>query len=225
MRGFPGVMETQQGLPYADLWLRIIRTCNLLVLDSFAYKLSLPTPCKTKLGKKNPFDDVTRRPILELLCWQRIMRAGLTSVSLCSAVVNTSAKWRKPGHKYSRQQRLELSFPQIYLCQQMRRNFKCCQTGDLSPDTRSVFRSLLQQGHLFSRLPDYHMFLWLNAFSFSGKLEIRLLGCEDLLKPPTKLKEENLTEDSSSFTAHKAEEPPGKRFWFGPQGPNFVDSF
>lgn len=93
MRGFPGVMEPQQGLPYADLWLWIIRTCNLLVLDSFAYKLSLPTPCKTTLGGgKNPFDDVTRRQILELLCWQRIMRAGLTSVILRSALVNTPAK-------------------------------------------------------------------------------------------------------------------------------------
>lgn len=90
MRGFPGVVATQHGLPYADLWLWIIRTCNLLVLDSFAYKLSLPTRCKRKLGKKNPFDDVTRRPILELLCWQRIMRAGLTSVIVCSAIVNTN---------------------------------------------------------------------------------------------------------------------------------------
>lgn len=53
MRGFPGVMETQNGLPYADLWLWIITTCNLLVWGSFAYKLSLPTRCKTKLGGKN----------------------------------------------------------------------------------------------------------------------------------------------------------------------------
>lgn len=167
MRGFPGVVATQHGLPYADLWLWIIRTCNLLVLDSFAYKLSLPTRCKRKLGKKNPFDDVTRRPILELLCWQRIMRAGLTSVIVCSAIVNTPAKWRKPGHKYSRQLRLKLSFPHIYLCQQMRGcNFKCCHTGDLSPDTRNVFSSLLQQGHIFSRLPDFHMFLWLDVFFF-----------------------------------------------------------
>lgn len=225
MRGFPGVVATQHGLPYADLWLWIIRTCNLLVLDSFAYKLSLPTRCKRKLGKKNPFDDVTRRPILELLCWQRIMRAGLTSVIVCSAIVNTPAKWWKPGHKYSRQLRLKLSFPHIYLCQQMRGcNFKCCHTGDLSPDTRNVFSSLLQQGHIFSRLPDFQMFLWLDVFLFfSGKLELRLLGCEDLLKPLATLEEENLTEDSSSFAAHKAEEPPGKGR-FRPHGPN-VDSF
>lgn len=78
----------------------IIRTCNLLVLDSFGYKLPLPTRCKRKLGRKNPFDDVTRRQILELLHWQGIMRTGLRSVVFCSAVVIASAK---PGQKYSRQ--------------------------------------------------------------------------------------------------------------------------
>ncbi|XP_056888345.1 serine/threonine-protein kinase N2-like isoform X3 [Takifugu flavidus] len=43
--------------------------------------------------------------------------------------------------------------------------------------------------------------------SLTGKLEIRLLGCEDLLKPLKNPKQENLTEDSSSFTAHRPEEP------------------
>lgn len=61
-------------------------------------------------------------------------------------------------------------------------------------------------------------------FFFSGKLEIRLLGCEDLQKPLTKPEEETLSEDSSSVAAHKAEEPPGKRR-SGPPGPNFGDSF
>lgn len=70
------------------------------------------------------------------------MRAGLTSVILRSALVNTPAKRWKPGQKYSRQLRLKLSFPQIYSCQQMRGcNFKCCHAGDLSPDSRSVFCS------------------------------------------------------------------------------------
>ncbi|XP_029684896.1 serine/threonine-protein kinase N2-like isoform X3 [Takifugu rubripes] len=45
--------------------------------------------------------------------------------------------------------------------------------------------------------------------SLTGKLEIRLLGCEDLLKPLKNPKQENLTEDSSSFTAHRPEEPAG----------------
>lgn len=122
----------------------IIRTCNLLVLDSFGYKLPLPTPCKRKLGEKNPFDDVTRRQILELLRWQRIMRTGLRSVVFCSAIVIASAK---PGQKYSRQLWLKLSVPQIYLCQQMRGcNFKHCHSKDLSPDTRNVSSSLLQRG-------------------------------------------------------------------------------
>lgn len=57
-------------------------------------------------------------------------------------------------------------------------------------------------------------FFWF-FFSPSGKLEIRLLGCEDLQKPLTKPEEENLSEDGSSFAAHEAEEPSGKRR-FGP---------
>lgn len=148
MRGFPGVMEPQNGLLYADLWLWIITTCNLLVWGG-GLPISCPSPhdAKQSWGEKNPFDDVTRRQILELLCWQRKMRAGLRSVILSLAVVSTPTKRRKPGHKYSRRLRLKLSFPQIYLCQQMRGcNFKCCHTGDLSPATRNVF------AHFFSKL-------------------------------------------------------------------------
>lgn len=66
--------------------------------------------------------------------------------------------------------------------------------------------------------------VFLFGFFPSGNLEIRLLGCEDLLKPLTKLEEQNLTENSRFFTAHKAEEPPGKRR-SGQRGPNFGDSF
>lgn len=57
-----------QALAYADLWQWIIGTCNLLVLDGAVVSQS---------KKKKPFDDVTRRQILELLCWQGIMRASL----------------------------------------------------------------------------------------------------------------------------------------------------
>uniref|UniRef100_H3DH38 protein kinase C n=1 Tax=Tetraodon nigroviridis TaxID=99883 RepID=H3DH38_TETNG len=53
--------------------------------------------------------------------------------------------------------------------------------------------------------------LSLRPASLTGKLEIRLLGCEDLLNPLTKLEEENPTEDSSSSAAHKTQEPPGRR--------------
>lgn len=150
------------------------------------------------------------------------MRAGLTSEIFCSAVVIAPAKWRKPGHKYSRQLRLKLSVPQIYLCWQMGGcNFKCCHTKDLLPDTRNVFSSASSGRPHVSRL-SFRCFsdVMLCFFFLSGKLEIRLLGCEDLLKPLTKPEQENLPEDSGSFTARRPEEPPGKSR-FGADGPNF----
>lgn len=48
---------------------------------------------------------------------------------------------------------------------------------------------------------------------FSGKLEVRLLGCEDLLNPLTNPEQENHhnpTEDSS-LTAQRRDGPSGKR--------------
>lgn len=49
---------------------------------------------------------------------------------------------------------------------------------------------------------------------FLGKLEVRLLGCDDLLKPLTEEENHSTLAESSSPTSHSTERPPGEGMFF-----------